>query len=111
MNKCRVYDEKRRCWCIEPIMVYPETPIVKQGRTIQWYTGLADKNGKEIYQGDIVDWGGLNYLIEWNDIAYKWVGVCPYYTKYHHPRVEYFRDLMNGIVVGNIFDTPELLKK
>ena len=74
------------------------------------YTGLKDKNGKEIYEGDIVKWGDLNYLVEWNDIAYKWQGRCPYYHRYHHPTTENFRDLMNGIVVGNIFENPELLK-
>ena len=74
------------------------------------YTGLTDKNGNPICEDDIVKWGDLNYLVEWNDIAYKWQGRCPYYHSYHHPTTENFRDLMNGIIVGNIFENSELLK-
>lgn len=75
------------------------------------YTGLTDKNGNPICEDDIVKWGDLNYLVEWNDIAYKWQGRCPYYHSYHHPTTENFRDLMNGVIVGNIFEHKHLLLK
>lgn len=109
--KFRIWDEKYNCWCIDAILVYPNEEILKQGRTIQWYTGLKDKNNNPICEGDIVKWGTLNYIIEWNNTSYKWQGRCPYNSAYTvHSTTEHFRDLMCGIIVGNIFENPDLLK-
>ncbi len=111
MNKpyqFRVYDEKYRYWDNTPLVIYPNTPIVKQGRVIQWYSGLNDKNGVPIYEGDIVLFGDQKYVIEYYD---KWEARCPYVFVYkRNPRIEEFRHVSSSKVVGNIFDTPELLR-
>lgn len=75
------------------------------------YTGLLDKNGKEIYEGDIVKWIGdpdtTNIFYRTPNGVYE---VIWNWTGFH------FRDSQNckfvpkpGEVIGNIYENPELL--
>lgn len=78
--------------------------------TIGQFTGLYDKNGKEIYEGDIV---GIDYL------SYIVTGVVTYSTKdamYILTNTnsiadenEPLGDYKNLEVIGNTYDNPELL--
>ena len=53
--KFRFWDEKYNCWVNDPIFIYPSLEMVKQGIVIQQYTGLTDSDGKEIYEGDLIN--------------------------------------------------------
>ena len=81
--------------------------------TVGQYTGLTDKNGKKIFEGDIVvtnKFGSPNrkYVIVYDDEIATYIGegkkgCCHYFTTFS-------RDADAFEVIGNIHDNPELLK-
>jgi uncharacterized phage protein (TIGR01671 family) len=67
------------------------------------FTGLLDKNGKKIFEGDIVHFIDGNYQVSWCEIRYGG-GYCAISENNH-------RQLTAEIeVIGNIYENPELLE-
>lgn len=88
-------NESSNVWHIDP-------------ETVGQYTGLTDKNGTKIFEGDIVKYGDTvhNVVFEQrNGTAY--FGLV--YSTLETLSFGYYQDLKQIEVIGNIYDNPELV--
>ena len=86
-----------RCCAGTSFEVVPET--------VGQYTGLTDKNGVKIFEGDILSASKRNGVVVWHDD-------CGGYCVKHGFNGRSIILVMNDFdveVIGNIYDNPELL--
>jgi len=84
---------------------------VNKDFTLMQYTGLKDKNGKEIYEGDVIELlnASDNYGTRRNRRVVEWrAGLC---TLGFNLGIGRKRNGCVYEIIGNIYENPELLKK
>ena len=77
---------------------------------IEQYTGLKDKNGEKIFEGDIFEHpNGDTFIIKWDN------GHCAFRANYWDDDltsliIKQINDKGLAVRIGNKFENPELLK-
>ena len=87
------------------------TPVIPE--TVGQYTGLTDKNGKKIFEGDILRFDYIG-----NNLGVNGVSVCEFENGKFGVKWGYHKEFvcLDGFanttleVIGNIHDNPELLE-
>lgn len=93
----------------EAYEIYPET--------VGQFTGLTDKNGKKIFEGDIVrrfnskEQEVMRYAVKWNTDCCMFVLICEdtYLGEYDSDFTVFYGEEFE--IVGNVHDNPELRKE
>lgn len=110
---------EKRMWNWKEVSGYYFGDMVAQKHAVlMQYTGLKDKNGKEIYEGDIMGyWGNACWVVAWDGKKSGW-GFR--YFNESTPDGGLLNHIAFGItnavavkksVIGNIYENPELLEQ
>jgi uncharacterized phage protein (TIGR01671 family) len=81
-----------------------DEPKPMSDTVLMQFTGLKDKNGREIYEGDILHVNNYSdWIVERRDAGFWIYNQCN--PGVYFPLVDSDRE-----VIGNIYENPELLK-
>lgn len=109
-----IFEKKLTKYGCEATEICKRTKV--NAKTVSQFTGLHDKNGKEIYEGDIL--GTNESVIGWVKGGVR--GYCYDVVYINHPVIESDWSLYETVkydypgkikVIGNIYDNKELLEE
>jgi len=133
--KFRAWDKKEKMMCYVSlidfenstcVLIYPTKTYKEEDKSfsevkLMQYTGLKDKNGKEIYEGDILKSVTLDGKVHHEPVKFHEGCFCKLTTlppnnrkRWSSLRIHLYDDmdiLIAYEVVGNVFENPELLEE
>ena len=115
----RIWDKKEKTMFLSPIEIehlgswfdahLPGAIADTGNKIVMQYTGLKDKNGTEIYEGDILERESYKHedvcVIKWDEFRCGFIIDYVYFDESYDMN-ELWDDF---IIIGNIHDNPKLL--
>ena len=94
----------------EDVMCPPDYVFV-DNLVIMQSTGLKDKNGKEIFEGDILDYNGKKALVRWHGSYASFIYRFADELQKRNPEWKpLYLAYMKCEIIGNIYENPDLLE-